>query len=220
MDPRGDYEHYFHDADWELAMRAEILRFVPRSGAKILDVGCGTGRKSARLVRSGNNVTGCDVSSAMLQRAASRIGKTVLCDVTQGLPFPNESFDLVFSSAVLEHLFDYGHVLREMFRVLRPGGRVIVEVPNSAYWPNRLLMLAGRNLIWIGVGKHIRAFNKWNLAKAMSDAGFSGIGVHGTILPMPKTSLRVYLPYGGRLLPGLCLTIFGVAMRPVLPLAQ
>lgn len=86
---------------------------------------------------------------------------------------------------VLEHLFDYMTPLKEMRRVLKLGGRVLIEVPNVNYWPNRLLMLFGRNLIWIGVGKHIRAFDKHylsaSLMRALNNELFLPIPVLGPI---------------------------------------
>jgi SAM-dependent methyltransferase len=210
----AEYRDYCLDDDWTPYVRREILRHIPADGTRILDVGCGTGRKSRHLVECGATVVGCDISEPGIGVARTRLHEAVVCDLTQGLPFADESFDVVFSSAVLEHIYPVQRVLAEMYRVLRPGGRVVVEVPNVAYWPNRLLLLAGRDLIWIGAGKHIRAFTRHNLAREVQRAGFVDVSVDGTILPLPKTGLRVHLPLANRLLPGLCLTILAAGSRP------
>ena len=207
------YRDYNQDGHWHPYAKKEILRFVPENGSKVLDVGCGAGSKSKYLKKENNHVTGIDISAPQIEHAKTALDDARVHDLSERLPFNSEEFDVVFSSAVLEHLFDYESVLKEMHRVLRIGGRLIVEVPNVSYWPNRFLMLLGRNLIWIGVGKHIRAFNKHHLKKCISSAGFNNIRILGSILPLPKTKLKIHIPFLKRLLPGLCFTIFAVAEK-------
>lgn len=74
-------------------------------------------------------------------------------------------------------------------------------------------MLFGRELVWIGLGKHIRAFCQLNLRSSLKEAGFRKIKIIGSILPLPKTGLKVHLPFVNRLLPGLCFSLIGIAEK-------
>jgi SAM-dependent methyltransferase len=97
-------------------------------GLKACDVPCGRGSMSARLASAGVDVTGVDVEAA-----ADYLGdasRRVLHDVDQGLPFPEKSFDVVFSIEGIEHLENPSAFLRECARVLRPAGWLFVTTPN------------------------------------------------------------------------------------------
>jgi ubiquinone/menaquinone biosynthesis C-methylase UbiE len=204
------YKDYLHEDYGTPYVLKQLMRFVPQQGARILDVGCGAARKSVHFRRGGGNrVVGIDISTPMIEKAKEILDEAYVHNISDGLPFGDSTFDVVYCAMVLEHLFDYMGPLKEMNRVLKPGGRILIEVPNVNYWPNRLLMLFGRNLIWIGVGKHIRAFNKHYLQDALMKAGFSAVHITGSILPLPKTALKVHLPYLNRLLPGLCFSLIG-----------
>jgi ubiquinone/menaquinone biosynthesis C-methylase UbiE len=96
-----------------------------------LEIGAGTGYFGLNLVQAGvlADYTASDVSAGMLDvlaGSAERLGvaaETVCCDAA-GLPFPDDSFDLVFGHAVLHHLPDLDHSLSEFRRVLAPGGAI------------------------------------------------------------------------------------------------
>jgi SAM-dependent methyltransferase len=98
-------------------------------------VGCNTGYGTVRLVPTARSVTGVDVSPAAVAAARSREGgESVTFEVIDGLglPFPDHSFDLVTSFQVVEHVADPVPYLREIRRVLRPGGIAILTTPNAA----------------------------------------------------------------------------------------
>lgn len=110
------------------------------AGAKVLDVGCGPGLWTRELARRG-----CDVASIDLTDAAVELTKTSLklfglqADIRQGdaekLPFADRSFDGVVSHGVIHHTPDTAGCVREMARVLRPGGVAVVSV----YYRNLIL---------------------------------------------------------------------------------
>jgi SAM-dependent methyltransferase len=116
------------DVHWWFVGRRRILlqvldRYVGRGGAlRILDVGCGTGTMLSHLAAFGK-----------AQEAVGYCRERGLVDVSLGeaanLPFPDLSFDLVTALDVVEHLDDDVSALREMGRVLRPGGHLLVTVP-------------------------------------------------------------------------------------------
>jgi len=130
-----------------------------------------------------------------------------------GIPFENNKFDIVYSSMLLEYIFNFKDVLAEIYQVLKSNSRVFIEVPNVHYWPNRFLMFCGRELIWIGIGKHIRAFNQSNLARSLKKVGFKEIKIIRSILPIPKTNLKVHFPFFNRVLPGLCYSLIAYAQK-------
>jgi 2-polyprenyl-3-methyl-5-hydroxy-6-metoxy-1,4-benzoquinol methylase len=105
------------------------------SGRDVLDVGCNTGYGTIRFARVARRVVGVDVSPRAIEAARERAsdGRPEFLE-TSGfdLPFPAGTFDLVTSFQVLEHVPDAPAFLRELARVARPGGMVILATPNAA----------------------------------------------------------------------------------------
>jgi SAM-dependent methyltransferase len=97
-------------------------------GRDVLDAGAAAGEHSAWLVAHGARVVALDASEAMVRLARARLGDaaTVLCaDLARPLPLADASFDVVLSSLTLHYLEDWVPTLRELARVLRPGGRLV-----------------------------------------------------------------------------------------------
>jgi ubiquinone/menaquinone biosynthesis C-methylase UbiE len=207
------YRKYYHEDIANAYMLGEVLRFVPDLSCRILDVGCGTGSKSKYFKKKSNVVVGADISASQIEKAQENLNHVIIANVNDHLPFKKKEFDIVYCANVLEHIFDFTAALREMKRVLKSEGRIIIEVPNVNYWPNRILMLLGKELIWIGVGKHIRAFSKSNLKRSLVRVGFNDVKVFGSILPIPKTKLKIHFPYFNRILPGLCFSLIGIGAK-------
>jgi len=110
--------------------RVALLRWAtPGPGDRALDVGCGTGHFSLMLAEAGAEVTGCDASKAMLTQARLKHPELRwhLADARE-LPYADASWDLVFSVTMLEFIDEPVRALDEMWRVLRPGGRLVVAV--------------------------------------------------------------------------------------------
>lgn len=110
----------------EEALTDPMLATIPPGRA--LDVACGTGRVVGRLLALGHEVHGIDATDAMVDRARERHPAAQL-DVGDwgALPFDDGAFDLVTSSLALCHAPDLAVPLREMARVLRPGGRLVIS---------------------------------------------------------------------------------------------
>ena len=115
--------------------RAVFALLPPVTGLRILDAGCGTGNFSLTLADRGADMVGVDRSAAMLSRARSKSrespGKVewVQGDLAQ-LPFPAHSFDGVISMVALDFMSCREAVIRELTRVLKPGGFLLVAVLN------------------------------------------------------------------------------------------
>jgi SAM-dependent methyltransferase len=111
---------------------AELERVVPkfRPGARILEIGAGTGQQALELSRHGFDVAAVEVPASVY--AGDRLYPIIDYDGTR-LPFSDASFDAVFSSNALEHVRDLAAMHREILRVLKPGGACIHVLPTHAW---------------------------------------------------------------------------------------
>ena len=105
-------------------------------GLAVADIGCGTGRHAIRLATAGAAVHALDFSAAMLERAQTKTqGLNIIFrthDLAEPLPFANESFDRVVCGLVIDHIADLVGLFREMRRICRPAGFVVVSVMHPA----------------------------------------------------------------------------------------
>jgi len=102
-----------------------------RSGSVFVD-GCGVGMYVEHLAPFGGKVYGLDIELERVVEASQRCPRLV-CGAGETLPFPENSFDLILSHEVLEHVQDDRAAIREIVRALKPGGRLAIFVPNRAY---------------------------------------------------------------------------------------
>jgi len=109
-----------------------IRRHTALDGARILDVGCGLGLYVKQFRTCSSDVWGVDVDPEKVAEA-SRDLPNISEAPAEALPFPDGSFDVVLLHEVLEHVKDDRQAVAEACRVLRPGGRVVVFVPNRWY---------------------------------------------------------------------------------------
>jgi SAM-dependent methyltransferase len=121
-----------------LTQLADAASYHVRPRGRILDLGCGTGDLARHLSGVGFQVTGCDVSASMLTRAAATDSAGAVEWVRlnpdwQVLPFADGAFDSVVASSVLEYVGSPAVVLAECTRVMRPGGVVLVTVPDLTH---------------------------------------------------------------------------------------
>jgi len=136
-----------------LALRArelrEVTHLIGRGRKEILEIGGGNGWQAYLLKRKGHNVTSIDIKPRANEIAFSEV---LLYDGCS-LPFKDKSFDIIFSSNVLEHIHDLVNFESEMHRVLKPDGYAIHVLPTSAWrlWtslthPFRVLRIGYRKL--------------------------------------------------------------------------
>jgi len=103
-----------------------------RLQGRILEDGCGVGSYLIRLAKEATLAAGLEVEWERC-REAHQLGGEVLCSVGEFLPYPSDSFDLVLSHEVLEHVQNDRQSAKEIIRVLNPGGRLVLFVPNRGY---------------------------------------------------------------------------------------
>ncbi|GAB2928950.1 demethylmenaquinone methyltransferase [Micromonospora polyrhachis] len=135
------------DRGWRRATRA-ALGLLP--GERVLDVGAGTGVSTEELAQSGAYAVGADLSQGMLRTGKqTRPAVPLLAGDALRLPFPDETFDAVTISFALRNIPDPEAALREMARVTRPGGRLVVcefSTPTNAAFRTVYLSYLMRSL--------------------------------------------------------------------------
>ena len=110
-----------------------ILRAAgERIRGRILEDGCGVGMYVAHIQPFGGQVFGLEYDFERVREAHQR-SALLACAAGEGLPYPAETFDLILSHEVLEHVRDDAQAVREIVRALKPGGRLALFVPNRGY---------------------------------------------------------------------------------------
>lgn len=179
------YEEYWQDKEEKFGsyVRNKILLKLFSKGEKVLDLGCGDGAVGEALQKKlGVEVTGMDISRSALEMAKKRGIKTILGSSEEKLPFNDQTFNAVFWGDNVEHLFSPIETAKEIKRILKPNGRLIISCPNMGYWRYRLYyLLRGRlpDTEWTGLKSwdwsHIRFFNFSLMEEFLNTAGFRRI---------------------------------------------
>jgi SAM-dependent methyltransferase len=149
---------------WAAMKRRQVVALL-RSIAPIanaVDIGCRSGREAAfyREAAQIGCMHGFDIAATALDAATQRgIRTAVWISGEQACPAADGSFDAIIALDVIEHLFDTDVFLRELYRVLAPGGHMIIGTPNLAWWWSRLRLLAGAAPAGIGAASPWRAFD-------------------------------------------------------------
>lgn len=153
------------------------------TGERVLDVGCGDGTVGSFLQKIAKvKVTGIDISEKAVKKAKEKEVEAFVYSSEQKFPFPDNSFDKVFWGDNIEHLFDPAFALKEIRRVLKESGKLILSCPNMGYWRYRIyFFLKGRlpDTEWTGLPpwewSHIRFFNLQILENFLYMYGFKKI---------------------------------------------
>ncbi len=155
---------------------------------RVLDLGCGGGRHAFEAMRRGAHVVAVDASDtevkgvAELLEAIDIAGETVagargwaLAGDALELPFPDGAFDRVIAAEVLEHIPDDHRAIRELARVLRPGGRIAVTVPR---WYPELINWSLSDEYHSVEGGHVRIYRSRALIAKLTSTGLTYRGRH------------------------------------------
>jgi ubiquinone/menaquinone biosynthesis C-methylase UbiE len=109
----------------------ELRHLAPEPGLSVFDVGCGPGRVASELVERGMRYLGLDRSFGLVSEARTAAGGAYVQGDALALPVADASFDRVLALGVLYHIGRWQDVLREMRRVARPGGRIVVSTHST-----------------------------------------------------------------------------------------
>lgn len=164
---------YYEDINWGL-----LRIWGQRRGLDVLDVGCGFATTSQRIQALGNRVTGVELSSEAVPVAQQRLERVVARNLQDmdavAVELGEARFDVIIFADVLEHLAWPLPVLQAYLAFLKPGGSVIVSLPNVGLWSERLAHLFGRwNYQDTGVldRTHLRFFSRRTARGMLAEAG-------------------------------------------------
>lgn len=207
----GKYDYLYGDE-----ARKELFIRLIGQGKNVLEVGCRAGNLTQHYAAN-NRITGVDVDRNALQLFAQRLKAPAhWVDIdSELLPFPNNSFEVVVFSEVMEHVRFPQKALREIARVLRPDGKLVGSVPNAFRFRNRLRFLAGRP--FEQDPSHLRSYSHELLRRELSTC-FRDVEIHpvsGHLLGGGSTGVPVFpwLPFRVRSLFALDLVFVGVPVK-------
>jgi 2-polyprenyl-3-methyl-5-hydroxy-6-metoxy-1,4-benzoquinol methylase len=189
---------------------SEIRRYHGPETGRLLEIGCGDGDFLALAETAGWRVTGIEYASAACETARRRLKNgEVRCGELQRMNLPGGQFDLCVISDVLEHVRSPLEFLREIHRVLKPGGTLFVATPSIDSWSARFLKQK-----WMEFKvEHLTYFNRQTLQTALFKSGFREVIVQAgwKILSFdyirkhcerfPVALITPLLNFAGRLLP-------------------
>ena len=155
--------------------KLKMIEFLikERKGSYILDVGCGSGIFSKIMQENGYFPIGLDISTVALEKYLSNRLEGIAADVENAMPIKDCSVDIVWLSEVIEHIKNYDNLLNEIYRVLKPGGKLFLTTPNSAFFVYRLLYLFGKLPAELQHPHHLRFFNYRILTKLLKEKKFT-----------------------------------------------
>lgn len=131
-----DLQEYHFDKQRHLE---KILNYAAQNGKELLDIGCGVGVDTAKFASYGARVTGIDISERAITLARRNLGYQNL-DATfskmdgSEMEFEDDSFDMVYAHGILPYARDYNKIVREIYRVLKPGGEAVLQTYNKKSW--------------------------------------------------------------------------------------
>ena len=169
-------------------LTVDFTRLPVGAGDRVLDLGCGGGRHAFEALRRGASVVALDADAGELRGVADMVAAmadegqipdgatagTVRGDATR-MPFPDGAFDQVIAAEVLEHIPDDWQALREIARVLRPGGQLAVTVP--AWLPERICWRLSDDYHNVP-GGHVRIYTRAEMEAKLGRAGLRVGGHH------------------------------------------
>lgn len=206
-DDLGDkFEGYMSDYDVErrqCLIFDDLLGGVSLKGLDVLEVGSGTGRFSRMISSLGAQLTVLDIGPNLVDAVAAELScRGVVGDATR-LPFADGAFDAVVSSECIEHTLRPENAIREMCRVIRPGGWVCLTTPNKLWYPMmRLSQLVGARKYagienWLFPGRASTAMHN----EGMGDIVVSGCHLWPFQFKPTWGLLRRFDAWGNRLYP-------------------
>lgn len=187
---------------WQYGRIFSLAGIQDVRGLRIVDVGCGAGPGLRYLVGRGAIALGLDHSRYALEiaRHLAPNAAVVLSNGAVGLPCASRSADVLLLSELVEHLQDALPLLKECYRVLVPGGYVIVTTPNL--WDSRRLTAPLTGKVWSGYTDptHVNLYTPLRLARELRTAGFGAVFWYTGVKPVlwlssKRLRLRLPIPY-------------------------
>jgi 2-polyprenyl-3-methyl-5-hydroxy-6-metoxy-1,4-benzoquinol methylase len=144
-DQRYKNEEFCTISKEEELMFSLLKQYSPKREAvlRLLDLGCGSGRISAKVKDLGYDVTGLDFSEEAVKKTIARGISAKQANLDEGIPEDANQFDVVWAGDIVEHVFDPIGLLTEAYRVLKPNGIMLITIPSDVGLVSRIKMLFG-----------------------------------------------------------------------------
>lgn len=167
-------------------------------GKRLLDIGCGYGFFLHEMTQRGWHVEGIEVSSTGREYARKNLGLAIHSKLLENINFPDASFDVVTLFYVIEHVHDPGKILREVHRILKPDGMVLLRWPHSTPIIKIMGPLAKRFDIY-HTPFHLFDFNPGAMELLLEKSGFSDNQhvIGGFTLPQKRLYRWSSILFGG-----------------------
>lgn len=177
----------------KMGYNSEKFNFILQSvgtNLQVLDIGCNDGLVGAKLMEKNNHIFGIDIVKREVLAAKKRGIEAIVLDIeNEELPYKANFFDVVILTDVIEHVFDTDLLLSKIYKVLKPGGKLLITTPNVASLGRRLMLLLGYNpfleystkYIDFAVAPvgHIRYYTLSDLARQLDRNKFRKVVVKG-----------------------------------------
>ncbi len=162
-----------------------------KPGESILDLGCGGGKFTIWAAEAGYSATGMDISAKAMEMAQGTFpgGNFKQLNTDGSIPADDQSFGFVWCSEVIEHILEVDEFLKEISRVMKLGGILILTTPYHGFIKNLFIVLFKFHRHFNVRGSHIRFFDKKSLAGCFQRTGFAPLsyGGIGRIWPLYRT---------------------------------
>ncbi len=152
-----------------MVKRVAKLRLPNKSAHSVLDVGCGSGALLDYLKQKGWSVAGTEIDAAAIKIAKDQYGLDIKNGELIKLHLPGNAYDLIIMHHVLEHVHDPISFLAECYRLLKPGGDLIIVTPNYDSWASHFF---AKEWFCLEPPRHLYLFSPNNLLKCVNKAGF------------------------------------------------
>jgi SAM-dependent methyltransferase len=230
------YQKYLPDEEssiesWERMMKsvfyraADLLEPYRRDG-RLLDVGTGFGFFLAEMKKRGWDITGVEISKKAMDYARDVLGLKIHPGPLEKVSFPESHFDVVTGFYVIEHLLNPMAFLKECYRILKPGGVLLLRYPHTTPIKNLLHFFGIKNRLY-DLPAHLSDFSPETIQRCLEGIGFGNCRhlIGGYTLPRDRgkrtasllfgnlSEVFFYLSHGKILLPGVSKTIVAFKME-------
>lgn len=167
---------YFHPGRRE-NLDFSVMYLPVQPNGLLLDVGCGSGQKLKFMKDMGWLAEGVDFDPVAVDRAKAK-GLHVRSGTLEAQKYPQNYFDAITMSHLIEHVYQPLELLRECYRILKPGGRVVIVTPNSESWMHKRFK---NNWLGLDPPRHLHVFSLMSLRWLAKKAGFKKLRISTTI---------------------------------------
>lgn len=160
-------------SEWDMS-----VMFLPHlPGGRLLEVGAGAGHLLQEMQNLAWEVEGVDVDAAAIENAGAK-GLRVRLGPLEDLHYPDDHFDAICMSHVIEHIHDPAQLLRECYRILKPGGRLTLITPNAQSFCHKVF---GSSWFALEPPRHLHIFTRNTMRELLKESGFRAAKAFTTI---------------------------------------